>query len=363
MDESFHFALLRISIAQILKSHGFDKCKPSTLNIVTDLAIQYLKKLVLETISCSQTRTRSNNIEIQDITQALIMIEAIKPDDYLKLDDSKDSKYNTKSLDSFVNWVRFSDSDRVARELNEFPTALVRNLIDKRKLDLDDGETDQEKKKRKHKERQEYYNQLKLNEISNLHGEDYGEEEEEDEYSISTKDKFSWLNYLIEKDLKLGHDLKFLNSSLSAEFLKFQNDTKLHPVVNGSSNNEVGKRSQQLKHQLHNFNKYDYLVISIDNEKDENEDENGADLDVKPSDSLIRLLPYNLQYDKYLVDEDLDQYVEYMERHEMGAEEDTGHDEDNGHGVNDHVIDQEGDDDNLIIRDEGIGGENSLMLT
>ena len=78
-------------------------------------------------------------------------------------------------------------------------------MIEKRKLDIDDGESDLAKRKRKHKERQEFYNQLKLND-DQRHRVD---EDELDEDVITAKDKLIWLNYLIEKDLKLGHDLKF----------------------------------------------------------------------------------------------------------------------------------------------------------
>ncbi|KAK6458936.1 TBP-complexed protein [Scheffersomyces xylosifermentans] len=354
MDESFHFALLRISIAQILKANGFEKCKPSLLNVITDIAIQYFKKLIQQSLKCSQLRNQSNHVELQDISQALILVEAIKPDDYLKLDTQEDSKYNVKSLESFVNWTKYSDSFRVSRSLNEFPNELIRNLIEKRKLDLDDGETDQEKKKRKHKERQEYYNQLKLNDITNLQG-DFGDEDEDDEYGISAKDKLLWLNYLIEKDLKLGHDLKFLNSTLADEFLKFQGNLKFHPIIN-SNNDEVHKKYQQFKHQLHNLNKHDYVVISIDNEKEGQEPI--SDMDVRPSESLIKLLPYNLKYDKHLLDDDLDQYFEYRQRHSTVDEADQ----------NDIYVEENNDhydspSEDLIIQEEGIGGENSLMLT
>ena len=78
MDESFYFALLRISIAQILKANGFDKCKPSTLNVMTDLYLQTFQNAIRESLKCSNMRTNSNSPELQDITQALINISILK---------------------------------------------------------------------------------------------------------------------------------------------------------------------------------------------------------------------------------------------------------------------------------------------
>ena len=63
MDESFYFALLRISIAQILKANGFDKCKPSTLNVMTDLYLQTFQ-MPLGNHPCSNMRTNPNSPEL-----------------------------------------------------------------------------------------------------------------------------------------------------------------------------------------------------------------------------------------------------------------------------------------------------------
>jgi transcription initiation factor TFIID subunit 3 len=368
MDESFHFALLRVSIAQIIKANGFDKCKPSTLNIVTDIYLQYLKKLIQQALRCSQLRNRSNTVEIQDLTAALILTSAIKPENYLKLEDSgenarhtnssltkvKKSAYNTQSMDSFVGWIKDSESFRLSRKLNELPSSLIKNLMEKRKLDLDDGETDQEKKKRKYKERQDYYNQLKLTD----HGTSSHIDDMYDDMNdrITSKDNLSWINYLIEKDLKLGHDLKFFNSSLYEEFLKFQTNLKFHPVMTrrGDSNKTpqelAQEKFQQFQNHLNSINNHDYVLINIE---DKPQDENGEDIegnDVRPSQELENLLPYNIRYDSYLLDDDLDQYVEYRNKHNQ-------HNivEDDENAVN--TIDQDTNFD-----DDGIGGDNNLIF-
>lgn len=288
MDDSFHFALLRVSICQILKSSGFDKCKPSTLNIITDLYIKYFDKLVKECMKCSQLRNRSNVVELQDVTQGLIMTGSIIPRNFIKLNDQEGHNYNTKSLQSFVNWIKYSNLFLVSRKLNELPTSLLSNLIEKRRLDLNDGETDQEKKKRKYKEKQEFYNQLKLNDGNTILPGNANtiENDDFDENIITDSDKLKWLNYLIEKDLKLGHNLKFWNTALQEEFQKFENNLKFHP------NNK-----NKLDQDQYTSNKHDYLVLNIDSDDDGDEDTQI----VKPSEKLINILPYNLKYDPNLL--------------------------------------------------------------
>ncbi|EGW34309.1 uncharacterized protein SPAPADRAFT_59730 [Spathaspora passalidarum NRRL Y-27907] len=337
MSDSFHFSLLRISIAQILKANGFDKCKPSTLNILTDIYIQYLTKLIQTSIKCSQLRTRSNTPELQDVTQSLILAGAIKPKNILQLNDDRfeESPYNTQSVDSFKNWTLYSENNSTARKLNELPPNLIKNLIEKRKLDINDGETDQQRRKRKYKERQDYYNQLKLDR----------HEPEEDEDLITSKDQLKWFNYLIEKDLKLGHDLKFLTTQANVvqEFMKYQNNTKFHP---GNTN--------RITQHLLNLNKHDYLVGEVDH-TEEDEDEQ-----VVPSQDLMNLLPYNLKYNDHLLEEDLSKFFE--------VEQDQNQDQEQEQEVpldnlihEDHEFVQNHDED-MIINEEGIGGDNNLMF-
>lgn len=366
MDDSFHFALLRISIAQILKANGFDKCKPSVLNILTDIYIQSFKRLIAESTKCSQLRTRSNHVELQDVTQAMVLSGLVKPDNYLALDSNEEdqiynsfsmskvskSAYNTKSLDSFINWIKYSDSFRISKRLNDLPTNLIKNLIEKRKLDLDDGETDQEKKKRKYKERQDYYNQLKLSDNTMLNDLD-------DDDELHEKDKLKWLNFLIEKDLKLGHDLKFLNTSLFDEFLKFQSNPKFHPVNN--TNTALYEKYQQFRNHMNNANKYDYVLMAIEEKVAPVKPKNPAAVVaevveeevpvLKPSEDLEKLLPYNLKYDKHLQDDSVEQFLEYVVKHK------------NPEIQFDTIQDNEfPNEDTAFVDDEGIGGNNNLMF-
>ena len=87
------------------------------------------------------------------------------------------------------------------------------------------------------------------------------DEDELDEDVITAKDKLTWLNYLIEKDLKLGHDLKFLHTDpiIAKEFLKFQNNYKFHPV--GVRNDkETNTNWDRIQNHLKHLNKTDHIV-------------------------------------------------------------------------------------------------------
>lgn len=273
MEELFHFSLLRVSIAQILKSCGFDKCKPSTLNIVTDLYIHYFTKLVREAITCSQLRTKLNQVSLEDVSQLLILIGGIKPKNFLGNDPVPQTRenydYNTKLVELFLNWLRSSDQYRILKQLDEVPIPLLSNLIEKRKLDLSDIDADVDRKKQKYKERQEFYNQLKLN------NDDVIDDEE-----VTENDRMPWVNYLVEKDLKLGHDLKFLNTPLFSEYTKYQSNTKFHPSQ---------KHNKHLQSLIANHDKNDYLIPKFEANPE-------GDDQILPLEELQLLLPCNLTY-------------------------------------------------------------------
>lgn len=354
MDESFHFALLRISIAQILKSSGFDKCKPSILNILTDIYIQYFKLLLSRTLKFSNQRVNSNEIGVQDVTQAMLDIGLIKPytfenfldaydipkhQNYSDKESNMHKEYNTKSMNSFVGWLKYSDSFVTSQKLSEIPPEYIKNLIDKRKLD-DSTETDQDKKKRKLREKQEFYNHFKTNTSGDIPNEENDEE-------ISKQDQLSWLEYLAEKDLKLGHDLKFLATTLEPQLISLQNNERLHPILKS-------KRQQMLQH-ISNVNKNDHILLNL-----EQEDEESA---VTPSSDLLKALPYNIKYDKNLLSDDLDMYLEYYQKHHQNEDQSPDHDQNLDQ---EQVEDRPENDHNILdvndVNDTGIGGDNSLMF-
>lgn len=312
MEDSFYFSLLRISVAQILKASGFDKCKPLVLNTVTELYIKHLELVLSKAKKFALTRSNCTNEMLpQDLTQALLDVQLIKPLSFESILDPRDNaiepeaEYNTKSLESLVRWLRYGDSYSLSKRLSEVPTALIHNLAEKRKIDIS-AETDQERKKRRLRERQEYYNQFKHGEENSQGFDRLVDDIDDDE--ITSNDKLSWLAYLAEKDLKLGHNLKFANTCILNTVMSVHKNQKFHPPSkNGEDSYQV------LQNHLHNYNKNDYLVLHIQDADDK--DENGISL--QPSAQLKEFLPYNVKYSDALLNDDIQQYFKYADEHPM----------------------------------------------
>lgn len=364
MDDSFYFALLRVSVAQILKANGFDKCKPSTLNVVTDLYLQVFQNAIKESLKCSNLRTKSNSPEIQDVTQALINTGVFKVKELTRIHDKyfEESKYNTKSVESLKEWCARSEQFAIEKKLNELPNNLIKNLIEKRKLDIDDGESDLAKRKRKHKERQEFYNQLKLNDDQQQRKVD---EDELNEDIITEKDKLNWFNYLIEKDLKLGHDLKFLNTDpiIVKEFLKYQNNYKFHPIDTSGNKKEKHNNWDRIQNHLKHMNKTDHIVSEVTAEE---ANANDSEKDLMASlEKLSALLPYNLQYDQNLLEDDLTKFCKAEEEPVLPSEEEEDEQMVQNEEVQpemNNLIFAEDNNPNMLVDNEELGGENSLIF-
>ena len=364
MDDSFYFALLRVSVAQILKANGFDKCKPSTLNVVTDLYLQVFQNAIKESLKCSNLRTNSNSPEIQDVTQALINTGVFKVKELTRIHDKyfEESKYNTKSVESLKEWCAKSEQFAIEKKLNELPNNLIKNLIEKRKLDIDDGESDLAKRKRKHKERQEFYNQLKLNDDQQQRKVD---EDELNEDIITEKDKLNWFNYLIEKDLKLGHDLKFLNTDpiIVKEFLKYQNNYKFHPIDTSGNKKEKHNNWDRIQNHLKHMNKTDHIVSEVTAEE---ANANDSEKDLMTSlEKLSTLLPYNLQYDLNLLEDDLTKFYKAEEESVLPPEEEEDEQMVQNEEVQpemNNLIFAEDNNPNMLVDNEELGGENSLIF-
>lgn len=341
-ESSFHFALLRVSIIQILKASGFDKCKPSVVNILTDLYIHYFKLLLLKSLKYANHRLENlleigsigqlagnDGLSVQDITQAMLDIGFLKPSLGENILDAFDTPpysnvkdYSTKSAKSFKNWILYSDGFTTLKKLNKVPKPLIKNLIEKRKIDnTDEQDKDtKDKKSKRLKEKQDYYNHFK-----DPTGADKTEKSllardpEEDDEDL---DQFTWLNYISEKDLKLGYDMKFINSALDSEIRQLLPNENLHPIEN---------MEQKLQAHLNNLYKFDHILIEIEDESNGNAtgannasninaNSNASGVTVTPE--LSKALPYNLKYNKLLLEEPLDEYFEYTQRkREEGEEE------------------------------------------
>ncbi|CAH6721873.1 hypothetical protein CLIB1444_07S04368 [[Candida] jaroonii] len=182
--EEFNFNLLRISIIQILKAQGFDKIKPSTLNVLTNLYIQYFKKLINETVKFAQLR--NDEPITMDILQAMVQLGLIKvPLNTLVGNGTKDI-YNTKSLDGFKDWLD-STSFQTTKQVNQVPLNFKQIIYENRSSD---------------------------NSNNIAKSIDFEEEENKEFENLD----INWLNYLIEKDIKFGKN-KFNNTIFYPENL------------------------------------------------------------------------------------------------------------------------------------------------
>lgn len=274
MEEVFFSSLLQILVAQILKSSGFDKCRPSTLSTVTDLYKKHLELVINSAKKFALARSGTTaDVSPNDLIQALYDVHL------LKLDPGP----LTKSLESFHNWLRYSDTFTISKKLSEVPTSQIKNLVEKRKVDMS-TETAQERKKRRLKERQEYYNHLKQGEDS-LSG--LVEDFEEDEFT--SEDKLSWLEYLAEKDLKLGHTHKFINSCMEDALVSVHKNNNFHPPLKDGQNGH-----ELLEEFSRNSRKSDHIVLGPNDDEAFN--------------IPTRALPYNVTYDKAILDDVLQQY-------------------------------------------------------
>lgn len=315
MDEQFFYAVLRISVAQILKALGFDKCKPLTLNTITDIYIKHFELVLNSAKKFGHARSRCTNVlEAPDLVQGLLDVQLIKPLTGDSLLDPKDApnepetEYNVKSLESFIKWLQFSDNFNLSKRLSEVPSSQLRNLMEKRKIDTL-SETDQEKKKRRLRERQEYYNQLKLGE-NPANAQFGGIADDLEEAEVTENDKLSWLAYLAEKDVKLGHNLQYVNTVLHDMVLPIHNNSKYHP-----SKDEEDAYLKFLSH-AHNNIRNDHILLNI--QEADTEEEAKVER-VQPSQKLKDALPYNVKYQDSLLNDDLQQYIEYTEKYGFPA--------------------------------------------
>lgn len=309
MEEEFFFSLLRISIAQILKASGFEKCKPSVLNVVTDLYIKHLELVIEKVKQFALARTNcASEAAASDVFQAFIAAGIVKLLRFGNVNENPDDdESNTRSSSAFLNWLRYSDQYSVSKTLCEVPSSLLHNLMEKRRIDTS-SETDQERKKRRLKERQDFYNQLKQGEDVNQLEAMGGYVDDMDEDEIDSGDKLTWLTYLAEKDLKLGHNLKFVNSCIQDSLVPVHNNHKFHPQK------KDGEHALSLfQDHILNNTKNDHILLQIhDSDVLPDGDTKSS---VLPSAQLKDLLPYNVKYNLVLSDDSLAQYVSYAFAH------------------------------------------------
>ncbi|CAR21125.1 Taf3p [Lachancea thermotolerans CBS 6340] len=126
-NKEFHFGLLRISMIQLLKSHGFDKAQPSTVDAFTDLYVRFLQLLVLEVMKLSRSRMDEyEDIALQDISQALLNVGLLKPMSTLDVYDENPNLVSDIGMQKFKEWCLLSPIPKEARAVATPTSELLR---------------------------------------------------------------------------------------------------------------------------------------------------------------------------------------------------------------------------------------------
>lgn len=119
----FYFGLLRISMIQLLKSQGFDRARPSTVDVITDLYMRYLGLLTGEIMKLAESRCDlDNTVSLQDITLAFQNLGIIKPVDMLDVYDENPELPSDKGIKKFKEWCLNDMQPRESRMV-ALPTA------------------------------------------------------------------------------------------------------------------------------------------------------------------------------------------------------------------------------------------------
>lgn len=104
-NHDFYFALLRISILQLLKAQGFDRARPSLVDVMTDLYTKFLNLLASEVSSIAQSRCdQDDTVALQDITLALENLGIVKPTDVLDVYDENPELSSSRGMEKFKEW-------------------------------------------------------------------------------------------------------------------------------------------------------------------------------------------------------------------------------------------------------------------
>lgn len=106
-NSDFFFGLLRVSVAQLLASRGFDRSKASTVDTLADLHVRFLGLLVQEVRSLAAARCSGDDggIALQDLTLAMANLGLLKPCDALDVyGENPQADSGLEALQQFRQW-------------------------------------------------------------------------------------------------------------------------------------------------------------------------------------------------------------------------------------------------------------------
>lgn len=162
--QDFHFAILRISVAQILKANGIDRITPSMLDLMTDL---YIRHLDLLATTCTKL-SRNTPVTLHDAGLAMSLTGVLKPMRVYDEDENEEASLR------FVEWAKESAANfQTVSKVVVPPQGPTLNPV----KDKEKEEADQEPQKVKTEE---------------------------------------WLQSLMKKQVKVGHEKRFNGTVLGS---------------------------------------------------------------------------------------------------------------------------------------------------
>ncbi|AGO13852.1 AaceriAGL015Wp [[Ashbya] aceris (nom. inval.)] len=121
-SKDFYFGLLRVSMIQLLKAHGFDRARPSTVDMFTDLYVRFLGLLASELQRLASARQQQDDtVCLQDLTLALQNLGLIRPVDVLDVYDENPALPGDEGVQRLKNWA-VHDAAAVDARLVATPT-------------------------------------------------------------------------------------------------------------------------------------------------------------------------------------------------------------------------------------------------
>lgn len=126
---TFNFHLLRITLAQLLKAHGFSRCNNRALDVITDLCVRYLRLLTITILKYTTLRNASEP-NIQDISAAFQELKIISPSN--PLDPYDMGQLTAKGIENFENWFMGEMQSRL-REVARPNSTFIEHIIQEKK--------------------------------------------------------------------------------------------------------------------------------------------------------------------------------------------------------------------------------------
>ncbi|KAJ8097993.1 hypothetical protein POJ06DRAFT_214578 [Lipomyces tetrasporus] len=105
MSSELFYSFLRITTAQILRASGIDRCPPSVLDTMTDLAMRYMTLLSIRAAKYAALCGRKEP-DVGDIRMAMEATGGLRPMRILDEfpDEDKDDLAEDEGLQRFIEW-------------------------------------------------------------------------------------------------------------------------------------------------------------------------------------------------------------------------------------------------------------------